>query len=248
MNRSSFPAKREKLNLYFAVVIAYLILNATRLRISTDNLNNLNALYGDDQTDGTYLFIWEAWKDESGKRTKVISDSLKELETKIKKQLQDIYNDIPFSVWTAADRDILNRKTGAPRKRTTPRSPIVAKCNATLTDYGGGKIKVAVNIPDDSRRHSLAEGADGFEIAWRLDPPIVVAALAGADLSGKTKYYDIKDAGDGTIREVATKASIFLTLGSGKEGCRLQLYTRFINTKHRELDGPITGPVSIIIS
>jgi hypothetical protein len=97
----------------------------------------------------------------------------------------------------------------------------------------------------DTKRPSLAEGSDGVEIAHRIDQPNVDT---GTDTGSKSKVKNpIANSGDGTTKNIYTKSTITVDYGDQNSGNVLQLYARYINIKHRNLDGPWTGPYTFII-
>jgi hypothetical protein len=244
MGTSVFPGKREGLHVYFEAVIQYLNDNATRLGISTSNLSQLNALYGDILTVGTYLYCWTIWTDRAGGRTRNVNSNLAIAEKQLQQQLSLIYNDIPATLWTQSDRNTLGRKTGLPRPHTVSADPIGHRCFASASPVGGGIVKVTCRYMEDQTRASKPEGADALEIAYSIRP---VKFKQGAEYIGKVKDMMV-DPDDGTIKFISTRSAFAFPAGVINAGMDFQFFARWINTRHASNAGPWTGPFSVIIA
>jgi hypothetical protein len=48
-------------------------------------------------------------------------------------------------------------------------------------------------------------------------------------------------------QKISTEASFTLPLGTESQDLELQYYAQWINTKHPELNGPISGPFFLMI-
>lgn len=243
---STFPTTKEGLYSYLLAVVAYLILNKTRLMISDDNINELKALYGDAVTPDTYLYYYTLWADEANTRTKTVITSLDTIETKIMKKLSAIYNDIPDSVWTDQDRETLHRKTGLPHTKTDKKAAITEQCFATRTLLGGGQFQLHCSTANDSNLASLPERADGVLVASRVDEPLPIEGTDG-DTTPKARYIPLKGADDGTTKDFYSKANFTVIKDSDQSGNYYQYYCRWYNSKHPELAGPWTGPYVLVI-
>jgi len=62
MSDQNFPTTIAGFASYLVAVVAYLILNATRLTISDESINELKALYGDEDHEDTYLYWKKQYK------------------------------------------------------------------------------------------------------------------------------------------------------------------------------------------
>lgn len=241
MNRSVYPTKRMALSVYFMIVIAYLIDNASRLRITTGNRRALAALYGNSSTEGSYQYYFELWTDKTGKSTPNVKTNLTTKENLLKALLSKIYNDIPLSKWTDTDRLTLNRKTGAHKAYSHPSTPITENCYATIVPLGDGVAKFSCRPSNSKSRSALPKNANGVEVAFRLDLPQIDEA------SNKIKRTPINNPEDGTSKFRDTKAKFIKGFGSDNAAFHLQCYTRWINSKHPKINGIWTGPFSIIL-
>ena len=246
MGDSTFPTTKEGLYSYLLAVIAYLILNKTRLTISSDNITALQTLYGDPVTPDTYMYYYTLWADEANTRTKTVIKSLDSKEEKIMKLLSAIYIDIPDSVWTDQDRETLHRKTGLPHTKTDKKAAITEECFATRTLLGGGQFQLHCSITNDRNLASLPERADGVMVASRVDIPLNIEASEG-DTTPKAKYIPLNGADDGTTKDFYSKANFTVIKNSDQSGNYYQFYTRWFNSKHPELAGPWTGPYVLVI-
>jgi len=243
MGDKTFPTTKEGLYTYLLAVIAYLILNKTRLLITDANMDALSALYGAPDTQDTYLYYYTLWADEAKSRTKTVITSLTSNEKKIKKLLSAIYNDIPDSVWIDADRDTLHRKTGLPIVKTDKKTAIKEQCFCSIELIGGGKIQLRFKSTTDASRASLPELADGVMIASTVSKPLDKEEAGENEL----KYIPLKGAEEAANFDFHSKASFELDFGSTNTGNYLQFFARWTNSKHPELAGPWTGPNVISI-
>jgi hypothetical protein len=125
------------------------------------------------------------------------------------------------------------------------KEPMTEKCNILAEMIGGGMVRLKGKILTDAKRASLPKKANGMEIAHRIDLPNVDT---GTDTGSKSKVKNpIANSGDGTTKNIYTKSTITVDYGDQNSGNVLQLYARYINIKHRNLDGPWTGPYTFII-
>ncbi len=102
----TFPTTSEGLYTYFGIAIPYLVANKTRFGIDTIILAALTAAYGDNATAGTYFFNYALWANKLVSRTSIVSENLDDNENDIIDMLMTIYDDIPATIWTTADRKI----------------------------------------------------------------------------------------------------------------------------------------------
>jgi len=241
--QKAFPTTHEGKNSYYTAVLAYLLLNATRLQVSSDRMDALTALMGNISTPNTWVFLWAQYILKRGKRTGDVIDTLNILVAQIESLLAEIYHNIPEELWTVSDRSAFQRKTGARAARTVHTEPIADLCYVLLKAQGGGGVKAKCRTNEDSTRASKPELADAVEIAWRIDPP-----EPDPENVGKTKFYRIKAPNDGTTLKIFTKASFTGKFGAENAGSMVQGYARWTNTKHPNLAGLWTGPYSIILT
>jgi hypothetical protein len=125
-----------------------------------------------------------------------------------------------------------------------PTASITEQCNATGKALGGGQVKLDFRYSTDKSLPSKPKGADALEIAYRISPKYF--EKQGTELSTKTRIAMI-DPGEAAEKMISTKASFILKLGTLNADMELQFFVRWINTKHRDLDGPYTGPFYVTI-
>jgi hypothetical protein len=243
MKDSNFPTSKKGKAAYFAVVFAYLIANATRLLIAPADIAALTSLYGDITTLDTYLYWWTKWTNPKVTRTTLVSNNLVIFEEKMIELLRTIYDNIPARLWSEEARVTLNRKTGAPLVRIHPTTPVGEQCNGTGKQKAGGVINLEFRFEGDSSRPSKPPNADAVLIHFR----VAAKYLIGTDLSGKVRNLPIGPKDAGMKEFISTKAKFTVNLGIENQDMELQYYSQWINTRHRELDGPVCGPFFITV-
>lgn len=113
--RKPFPSKESELNTYFKLVVAYLTLHFSRLKISETNKTLINELY--DQ-----WFIVYPLSQNLYNRTSMIVANKNRLKDSLMITLRKVFADIPKSELTLQDRSTIGL---AERKstRSTPATP-----------------------------------------------------------------------------------------------------------------------------
>jgi len=114
-----FPKKSTEVNDYFNRVIPYLNTHAARLRVSTENLSALNALFDNNSSAAQNELGWsQLWPLYFSRATvtPTIRDIIKARRAQMETILRTIYDDIPKSAFTANDRNTLH----LPLRDSTP--------------------------------------------------------------------------------------------------------------------------------
>jgi hypothetical protein len=242
-----FPTKRESLYTLLAVVISYLTSNKTRLSIAEEVLEALTALYGSISSAGTYLYLHAKWSDEKVGRTPDVITNLTRVENEIKEMLSGIYEDIPASVWTDTDRNVLRRKRGL--KHTISHHTIPIESNTFLRHrmVGPARIAVMCYAAEDSSRASINKlaGANAIQIAMCIVDPD--NNDEGNELSSKVKKIAPKSAEECAYREIHMKAIIRLLFEDQYRKCDVYIYARQYDVRHPELAGPWSEVLIITI-
>ncbi len=254
MSTTRIPSEKEKFDIYFTGVIAFLqqivtgvITMGENLGMTTDEMTKFAALAkdwrsGDPANPGVYEKHLNPEK--QGKYTAAV----------VKKFIDD------FSAWF---NPILIRMSGSPNitpqyrlmlniaepvtSHTHPTEIIKEGCYYKLTYVGGGVLKFSFSPNESVGRGHKPERSDAIEMAMRIDEPLVAADSSSGELASKVRH-PIANPDDGTTKNTFTKATNTMKLGAENVGKVLQFYVHFINTRHRDLDGPWTGPFTIIIS
>jgi hypothetical protein len=244
---NSFPTKRESLYTLLSVVISYLTTNKARLGIADEVLEALTALYGSISTAGTYLYFFAKWSDEKVGRTPDVITNLTTVEEQLKEMLSGIYEDIPASVWTDTDRNVLRRKRGLKRVYTHHTNPIEANTFLRHKMIGPSKITVKCYAAEDSSRASINKeaGANAIQIALCIVDPNNTDE--GNELSGKVKKVAPKSEDECAYREIHQKAIIKLTFDAQYRKCDVHIYARQYDVRHPELAGPWSEVLIITI-
>jgi len=110
---SPYPSKIDGRNAYYGVAYPYLVANQGRLKIDPTDMDLLKGIYDNASSDPSkmgWIQLFPLYADKEGSRTTTIKDETLLRDGAMKKQLSKIYNDIPASLWTAQDRNVLGRK------------------------------------------------------------------------------------------------------------------------------------------
>jgi hypothetical protein len=151
---------------------------------------------------------------------------------------------------------ILKRDRKKPGKSHTH---IADQCITALISEKGGRMKVASRSAHDSKRASLAEGADGVQYAYLImdENPKTVATRTAAVDAANAAAVSARQANpglpipvpaplptpiplhpdDGTKQEFFSGATHEFILGASNEGKYLCMWSRWYNSKHPELAG-----------
>ena len=123
---------------------------------------------------------------------------------------------------TIVDMETFNIKKGSLQKTTKSVSstPISEPVTVTIQPIGGGSLTVKC-YSTTGQRASIYDGADSVQYLYLVGDTAPASAEA-----------------DGLTKEVSTKASFTLALGSGSSAKNLYIFFRWYNTKHPELAGP----------
>lgn len=194
--RGLFPSKEGDRSLYFNSSINYLRLNATRLRIATENLDMLvreldewNIIYPKSQDDETSTKVVVADKNASMER--------------IMAALKFVYGDIPDSVLTANDRMILNLE-----ERATTRTPAPVPTTFPIGQvHNTNLLEHKITFTDEDGKRGKPEKARGCQVFCKEGTPPLdekELRLLASDASspyvhkfsfsdaGKTFYYRLR--------------------------------------------------------
>lgn len=256
MSTSRIPLTLVKFIIYLNSVNAYLntvalgdaqkrglILGMSDEELTT--LENFVKLFisGDPAHPG----LWDLHSNGDTKNIKTRQDMLSGISEFVK-FFRPILNKIAIST-LISNGDRLKLNIAAPvTSHTIPTDPIAENCFVALSTQIGCIIKFRCRKTSDASRASKPVNADGVEIAYRIDLPELEAADDGNELSSKIKRNILKSSTDGTTKAIYTRASFRMQLPEDQSGNYFQFFARWINTKHRGLDGPWTGPFNVGIS
>jgi hypothetical protein len=160
--------------------------------------------------------------------------------------------------YSAFFRPILLRMSGSPEinatdrlilciaeavtKHTSPIAAIEEDCMVMPVIHGGGTLRISCCTSHESGRPGKPLRANALELAYRIFKPKIDTQ------TGEIIFPDTaQHANDGTTKLLSTKAVFLLNLGQENCGCRMDLFARWINTKHPHLNGAWKGPVSTFI-
>jgi hypothetical protein len=231
-------------NIMLNIAVPRIIAEATRLGVSTANINIIKNLFGDLLTENTWCWLWVLYAGGDATCTPNIKKAIAALRVKIEKALSVIYNDIPASVWNDDDRSIFGRATGAYAPRITP-GVITEKCYPTPVPMGGAKMKITCKSATDQSRASVGEGANGVQIAYIvIDQP----HMDGMTDTSQLKRATITTPEQCTNKEFFSGASFTLELDPIHAGRNLQFFVRWYNSKYPKNAGPWSEAYSANIS
>ncbi len=218
------PRGIDDFNPYYTNAINYLsdgtpTTNAVRLGILAEELTELTGY----ATAWAPLYI--KYSDKKNSRTTAVKDQLLEIIGNVIGFDQDnhILDRIAASPnVTIIDLETFNIKKGSLQKttRTVSSTPISEPVTVTIQPIGGGSLTVKC-YSTTGQRAAIYDGADSVQYTYQVGD----TAPASAEVAGLTK-------------ELSTKASFTLALGSGSSAKNLYIYFRWYNTKHPELAGP----------
>lgn len=132
---------------------------------------------------------------------------------------------------TIADMSTFNIKKGVLQKttRSVATTPLTNQVAAAIHPIGGGSVDIRCrNL--SSERASIDEGANCVQYAYMVGDTAPVSADAA-----------------NMRREISTKASFVLALGSGSSTQSLFIYFRWYHTKHPGLAGPWSALMTTLI-
>lgn len=186
-----FPTTLSGRDEYYNRVIPYGVTNKVRLTIDAvkmaaqaTNLTNWNLLYPQSV--------------DPNLTTKTSRDNRDILDKAIETGLREIYNDIPESLLTTADRNTFNLK--ARDTTPTPRPAITTVPFANAQGAAGGLVEFTCRTESDSSRASILPDADGVEVVYNIGgtQPVSPSACTKNFFSSKAKFrigIDLSEAG-----------------------------------------------------
>lgn len=171
---------------------------------------------------------------------------------------------------TPDDEKIFNLVLGVNRKKPShTHSKIADKCFTSLIAGKGGNMKAESRSEHDSKRASLAEGADGVQYAWMImdeNPKTIAARTSAAEKANAAAENVSKQLNpivppvpvpvpvpvpqhpdDGTKQEFYSGATHEFKLGADNEGKYLCIWTRWFNSKHTDLAGDWSEMQTVLI-
>lgn len=230
MSTTRIPLQPVAFNSYLINTTNYLndgnpTKNSDRLGITADEMLKWNSIH--EQWQALYpLYI-----DKPMSRTKAVitqlQSTIEELHTFNKsKHLLDRIASSPNA--TAVDLEIFNIKTSTGKKSATT-LPIQSAVLAAFQVLGGGSLTVKCRSENSQRPGIIAE-ADSVQMVYMVGttPP------ESADMPGLNK-------------ELSSKSTFVLSLGSASSGKSLYIYFRWYNSRHPELAGPWSAMYSTLI-
>jgi hypothetical protein len=238
MGESSFPTTREGLHTHFGVIIPRFISEKVRLGISA-KIPGLQAKYGDDTTDNTYIKEYNNWANIST-RTKPVTDRLTKLEKDLKRICVNIYKNIPADLWNDEDRAVFNRKTGLPTAQPVHhQTQIPEEVFFKIVALENGEFEFICRHVMDSSKPSLPERADAVEVIFDIRTYEKMEDQPAGTGNIKLLPSNIKEC---PYKEIFYKAKFKMKVAPENVGKYIVVYVRWINTRHPEVAGNYSGP------
>jgi hypothetical protein len=229
MSNSRVPQTIVEFHLYANNAVDYLNSgtpkNSERLGITDEEISLLTGII----TRWNPLYV--LYSDKEKTRTSVVIAQLQDLVEEFSDldHSKHLLNRIAASAnVTVVDLKTFNIKSGQ-SKRPVAVQPIQEAVNASFQLLGGGSITIKCRA-EGSSSASIIDEADCVQYAYMVG----VTPPESADAAG-------------LYRNVSTRATFTLALGSGTSTKYLYIYFRWYNTKHPELAGPWTRLVSTVI-
>jgi hypothetical protein len=218
--KRTFPNSDAQFDQFVKRSVPYISFNQDRLRIDHNYLKEL-------------IITQERWEEVFSKsqdpniRTKTLTDEKNDLKTFIKSTMRKIFEDIPKSVLTDADRNTLN----LPKRdiKPSPRGRIEKIPFVGITLIGGGEVKVRTRTNSDASRPSIYRLADGVEMRY------CVSELSPANIHACNQSI------------VSKKAIFNFAAGNENTGKKLFAYFRYINLSNPANNGPWSNMETTII-
>ncbi len=181
-----------------------------------------------------YQPLYLLYSDKKNSRTTAIKDQLLSIIDEVTDldQTSHLLDRIAASPnVTIADMETFNIKKGVLQKttRSVATTPLTNRVAAAIHPLGGGSVTIKCrNL--SSERAGIDEGANCVQYAFKVGETAPVSADA-----------------ENMRREISTKASFILALGSATSAQNLYIYFRWYNTKHPDLAGPWSALMTTLI-
>jgi hypothetical protein len=157
-----FPSKETDLNIYFNVVVPYLLENRIRLLISQANQDLISLKL-------------EAWNEifpqsqNSNTKTKTIIQIKDEAKEELMTALRAVYADIPASIWTIEDRNTLNMP-----ERSTSKTPVPVPTTVPIGQVNTSRrLEHTISFTNEDGSSAKPFGVHGCQIWYKIGTPAV---------------------------------------------------------------------------
>jgi len=229
MSNSRIPTSIISFNVYLNNTTNFLNegtpKNSVRLGLTDEELASWSGI------NTRWIPLFALYTDKANARTQAVTAQLQDLidEFYVFNQTKHLLDRIAASSnVTVVDLQIFNIKNGQ-SKHSVGVQPIQDVVISAIQLLGGGSVTIKCNAPGYTRP-AIIDVADSLQVAFMI---------------GTTPPESADDMG--LRRDVYTKATFTLPLGSGNTGKYLYIYYRWYIVKHPELAGPWTALQTTLI-
>lgn len=226
----SLTLSDKKFNEFVNEAVPHMDSNRVRLGITVANRDVLKNLHDDPAAGTGWLQIWPQSQSDN-LRTRTITGLKDTLKEDITELMRDIYKDIPESVLTEEDRNVLRifeRDTIPSDRPAVATAPFV-----DLKVLDGGRVKFTCRVEKKAKRGSRHQDADFAEVRYTLTS---LGAPTPADPLALVNRHDSK------------KATFTIDFGVPNAGKRLFCFVRWAVTGNAEKSGPWAQVMTTVIS
>jgi hypothetical protein len=227
------PRGIDDFNTYITNTSAYLLTgepvnNAERLSILPEESTQWKSF------SDKWLPDYQKYKDKKNSRTIAVRDKLVQIisDTIDYDQKNRVLDRIAASPNVEIeDLGMFNINIGILKKtrRSVSLTPIVEPVTVTIQPLGGGSVTIKC-YSTTGQRSAIYSDADSVQYLYM----VADAPPASADAPG-------------LMKEISTRATFTMSLGSASSGNKLYIYFRWYSTKHPELAGPWSGLQTTLI-
>ena len=229
----SYPTTISGFSAYLLRAYPWMGSQKTRLGITTGQMDELDAIVGDDDTIGTYFYNLKQYNIAPKRKESILSINLRDSTSNTKKKITEILNDTAASKWNNDDRLVFNRKKGAPRAYTKLTTQIPFECVVDAVPSINGVFDFSARPRGETKRSHLPVGCNAVEMSYAFVQSDIRKAT---DLPGRV-LEKCSGVNDNTNSKTFYKAIFQFIADSALKGFDLHCWFRFINTRYPEFAG-----------
>ncbi len=192
-NSKPFPSKEADLNNYFITAVDYLLVsaNATRLLVSSGNQTLLT----------NQLASWKAayaLTTNIDTRTRTAIDNKDKAKVDLMDTLRNVYNDIPESVFTTADRNTLNIP-----KRSDTRTPVPVPSTKPIVQVDtSNRLMHEISFTDENGSAAKPAGVHSCQVWLKVGSAAIDPSELSFAGSATASSFELKFKGEDAGKNV----------------------------------------------